>query len=462
MFDIKLVILYHMNVMIQLSDHFTYKRLLRFVASPILMMIFCSIYSVVDGLFVSNFVGQDAFTAVNLIYPFIMVLSAIGFMFGTGGTAIVSKTMGEGKDKLAKQYFTLIVVVAGICGVIVAGVGIILRRTVATWMGAEGVVLDLCADYGLILMLALPCFILQNMFQSFLSTAAKPTLGFVFTIASGVANMILDAVFVAWFKWGVKGAAVATAISQTIGGVAPLIYFCCKNSSKLRFAKFRWYGKVVLKACTNGFSELLGNISMSLVAMLYNKQLMRLVGDSGVDAYGVMSYVQFVFVAIYIGYCIGVTPIVGYNYGAQSKPELQNVFSKSLKLLTISSLAMVALGVGLAQPIAKIFVGYNDSLYQMTVDGMRLYSICYLFVGFNMFASCFFTALNNGVVSAVISFGRTLVFQVVCIYVLPIFLGLNGIWLSTVVAEALSLLLSIIMLTAFRNRYGYVRARNAN
>lgn len=458
-FDILAVLKYHRRVMIQLSDHFTYKRLLRFVASPVLMMVFCSIYSVVDGIFVSNFAGQDAFTAVNLIYPFIMALSAIGFMFGSGGTAIVSKTMGEGKGELAKKYFTLIVCVAAVCGIVFGALGMLLLRPFALWMGAEGEVLELGMSYGLILLGGLPFFMLQNMFQNFLSTAEKPVLGFIFTVASGVANIVLDALFVAVFKWGIVGAAVATIISQAIGSVAPLIYFSCKNSSKLRFTVTRWYGKVVLQACFNGSSELLSNVSASLVAILYNKQLMELVGDAGVDAYGVICYVQFVFAAIFIGYCIGVTPIVGYNFGAQNKDELQNVFSKSLKTISVVAVLMAAFGICLARPIASIFFSYNEQLYEMTVEGMRLFSVCYLFVGFNMFGSCFFTALNNGLISAILSIARTLVFQIVCIYALPAIWGLNGVWLATVVAEALSLVVTIILLIANRKKYGYVKLR---
>lgn len=427
------------------------------------MMIFCSIYSVVDGLFVSNFAGDDAFAALNLVFPFIMVLAAVGFMFGAGGTAIVSKTMGEGKLRLAHKYFTLIVAVAAATGIVLAAVGILVLEPVAVWMGASGedaALLPLCKRYGTIVLCALPFFMLQNMFQNFFTTAEKPKLGFVFTVASGVANMVLDALFVAAFNWGLTGAAVATAISQGIGGIAPIVYFSCKNSSKLRFERTRWYGKIVLKSCTNGLSELLGNIAMSLVSMLYNKQLIALVGKNGVNAYGVICYVQFVFVAIFIGYCIGVTPIVGFNFGAQNKAELQNVFSKSLKLLAVVAVSMLALGVGLAYPIAQIFVGYNAELCELTVRGMRLYSLCFLFAGFNMFGSCFFTALNNGLVSAILSFARTLVFQIVCIYVLPLFWGVDGIWLSTVVAELLSLVLTVVMFCAFKNRYGYVKKQS--
>ncbi len=447
--------------MIQLSDHFTYKRLLRFVASPILMMVFCSVYSVVDGLFVSNFVGQDAFTAVNLIYPFIMALSAIGFMFGSGGTAIVSKTMGEGKNQLAQKYFTLIVCVAAVSGIAVGGLGMLLLRPFALWMEAEGEVLELGISYGIILLCGLPFFMLQNMFQNFLSTAEKPLLGFVFTVASGVTNMILDALFVAVFKWGIVGAAVATAISQAVGSVAPIIYFSCKNSSKLHFSKPHWYGKVVLKTCTNGSSELLSNIAASFVAILYNKQLMGLVGDDGVDAYGVICYVQFVFAAIFIGYCIGITPIVGYNFGAQNKKEMQNVFSKSMVTIAVVSVLMSVSSISLARPIALIFFSYNADLCEMTVQGMRLFSVCYLFIGFNMFGSCFFTALNNGLISVILSMARTLVFQILCIYVLPLFWGLDGVWLATVVAEALSLAVTVAFLSAYRKKYGYVKLREA-
>lgn len=445
--------------MIQLSDRFTYKRLLRFVVSPILMMVVCSVYSVVDGLFVSNFVGENAFAALNLVFPYIMVLAAFGFMFGAGGTAIVSKTMGEGNDKLAKKYFTLIVIVAGCVGVVLAGVGIAALKPISVWLGASGKdadLLPLCIRYGTIILSVLPFFMLQNMFQSFFTTAEKPKLGFVFTLASGCTNIVLDALFVVGFKWGLTGAAVATALSQTVGGLAPIIYFSCKNSSKLRFEKPFWSGKIVFKACTNGSSELLGNIAMSLVSVLYNKQLMSLVGKDGVNAYGVIMYLQFIFVAIFIGYCIGVTPIIGYNYGAQNKKELQNVFKKSMVVISVVALSMVALGEGLAIPIAKIFVGYKQSLFDMTVKGTFIYSVCYLFIGFNMFGSCLFTALNNGLISAILSTARTLVFQIVCIYVLPLWLGLNGIWLSTVVAEGLTLALTVAMFAANNRRYGYV------
>lgn len=465
---------------VQLSDHFTYKRLLRFVLSPILMMIFTSIYSVVDGLFVSNFAGEKPFAALNFIYPVIMVLGAVGFMFGAGGTAIVSKTLGEGHRTHANRYFTLVVLVTAGCGVALGAAGIFAVPSIAHLMGARGEMLDNCVLYARIILIALPCFMLQNLFQSFFITAEKPLLGFMFTIGSGVANIALDALFVVGFKMGLKGAAIATAVSQTIGGLSPIIYFACKNGSLLRFSKPKWYGRIVAKSCVNGSSELVGNIAMSLVSMIYNVKLLEIAEHNGVSAFGVIMYVQFIFVAIFIGYCIGTAPIVGYNFGADNKAELQNVFRKSMIIIAVVAVGMIALSEGLADVIARLFFSGKlpkkdmtpeqiaefleqmEKLRQMTANGLRLYSICFLFAGFNMFCSSFFTALNNGLMSAISSFARTLVFQIACIFVLPIWLGLNGIWLSTVVAEALTLILSAVLLVANNKKYGYVPSKKAS
>ena len=443
---------------IQLSDHFTYKRLLRFVLAPIFMMIFTSIYSVVDGFFVSNFAGHDAFVAVNLIFPVIMILGSVGFMFGAGGTAIVSKTLGEGNKKLANEYFTLIVAVTFVVGV-TFGVGFYFALPpIVALIGGTGTQAQYAVIYSRILMAAIPFFMLQNLFQSFFITAEKPKLGFVFTVCSGVANMVLDALFIAVFKWGIVGAAVATAISQAVGGIAPVVYFACKNSSLLRFVKTKWYGRALLKACFNGSSELLGNIAMSLVSIIYNLQLFKIAGaeGDGVAAFGVIMYVQFVFIAMFIGYCLGVAPIVGYDFGAQNRKELQNIFKKSLIIIAVTSVVMTALATSLADAIAWVFLwGDTPELIPMTARGLRLYSICFLFSGFCMFCSSFFTALNNGLISAVVSFGRTLIFQIVCIYVLPLFLGLDGIWLATPVAEFLSVVLCLIMFLVNNKRYHY-------
>ena len=441
---------------IQLSDNFTYGKLLRFCAGPIFMMIFTSIYSVVDGIFVSNFAGEDPFVAINLIWPILMILGAVGFMFGAGGTAIVSKTLGEGDKRRANEYFTLVVMVTFVLGVALSMGFFFLLRPIAVLIGAEGAVLDNAVIYAQILMCAMPFFMLQNLFQSFFITAEKPTLGFIFTVGSGVTNMVLDALFIAVFKWGTVGAAVATALSQFVGGILPVIYFACKNNSLLRFVRTRFYGKAILKSCFNGSSELLGNIAMSLVSIIYNWQLLRLAGNAGVAAYGVIMYVSFVFIAIFIGYCIGVAPIVGYNYGAQNRTELQNIFRKSMIIIAVTGLLMCVLSMALAEPIAWIFVRHDRVLMAMTTRAMRLYSVCFLFSGFCMFCSSFFTALNNGLISAIVSFGRTLVFQIACIFLLPLILGLDGVWISTPIAEFVSVALSFAMFAANNKRYGYV------
>ena len=450
--------------------------------SPILMMIFTSVYSVVDGLFVSNFAGKTPFASLNFIYPVIMVLGAVGFMFGAGGTAIVSKTLGEGHKTHANRYFTLVVIVTAVCGVVLAVTGIFVVEPLARLMGADGEMVEgdmlyYCVLYARIILVALPFFMLQNLFQSFFITAEKPKLGFVFTIASGVTNIVLDALFVAVFKWGLAGAAAATAVSQAVGGIAPLIYFARQNGSLLRFTKTKWYGRIVAKSCVNGSSELLGNVAMSLVSMIYNAKLMQVAGEDGVSAFGVIMYVQFIFVAIFIGYCIGTAPIIGYNFGAQNCEELQNIFKKSMIIIAVVGVAMLALAEGLADVIAMLFfnrlmikdgmTAYEIAeierqiqvLRPMTANGLRLYSICFIFAGFNMFCSSMFTALNNGLISAISSFARTLVFQIGAIFVLPLFLGLNGIWLSTVAAEFLTLILSVVLFIANNKRYQYVKLR---
>lgn len=440
---------------IQLSDHFTYGRLIRFVIPSVAMMIFTSIYGVVDGLFISNFVGKTPFAAVNLIMPFTMILGAFGFMFGTGGTALVAKTLGEEKKELANQIFSMLIYFALAFGIVLAACGIVLAKPIALKMGAEGEMLRYCTTYARVVLLGLPFLMLQNMFQSFLITAEKPQIGLAVTIAAGVTNMVLDALFIAVFQWGVAGAAAATALSQCVGGVIPFVFFLRKNSSKLRLTKTRLMGKALLRSCTNGSSELVSNVSMSLVGMLYNMQLMKFAGENGVAAYGVIMYVNFIFIAIFLGYSFGTAPIAAYHYGARNTAELQNVLKKSLKLILGTGITLFAIAIAFSGVLAKIFVGYDAELYQMTVNGFRLYAFSFLLCGFNIYGSSFFTALNNGVVSAVISFMRTVVFEVASILILPIFFALNGIWCAISVAEIAALLLTAGCLIAFRKRYGY-------
>lgn len=440
---------------IQLSDHFTYLRLLRFVFPSIVMMVFTSIYGVVDGLFVSNYVGKTPFAAVNLIMPFLMIMGAIGFMFGTGGSAVVAQALGEGKPDKANQYFSMMVYVVTGCGIVLTLIGLLFLRPIAAAFGAAGEMLDNCVVYGRIILCAQTAFILQNVFQSFLVTAERPKLGLAITIAAGAANMILDFVFIAVFHWGIVGAAVATAVSQLVGGLVPLIYFYRPNTSRLKLVKTTVDARILLKTCTNGSSELMTTVSMSLVNILYNFQLMRYVGEDGIAAYGVIMYVSFIFAAIFIGYSIGSAPVVSYHYGAGNHEELKGLFRKSLCLIAIWSILLTAAAILTAQPLARIFVGYDAALTALTRRGFCLYSLSFLITGFNIFGSAFFTALGNGAVSAAISFLRTLVFQIAAVLILPLIFALDGIWFSIVAAELLALLITAICFMKYRGQYHY-------
>ncbi len=440
---------------ISLSDHFTFKKLIRFTFAPIVMMIFTSIYGVVDGYFVSNYVGKTPFAALNLIWPFIMVLGSIGFMFGTGGSALVAKTMGEGNSKKANEQFSFIVYVSIVLSVVFALISFVLMRPISVLLGAQGQLLDNCVVYGRILCLSVPFFVLQFEFQSFFVTAEKPKLGLYMTLVCGIANMILDWLFIAVFDLGLAGAAGATAISQFLGGVYPLVYFIRKNTSLLKLSKTRFNLWVLSRTCTNGMSELLSNISMSLVSMLYNAQLMNYIGEDGVAAYGVLMYVNLIFLSVFIGYCIGTAPIVSYNYGAQNHTELQSIFKKSITILCVSSIAMFALALILAKPLSVIFVGYDKNLLELTTKAFVYFSFSFLFASIPMYASAFFTALNNGLISATVSVLRTVVFQIAFVLILPLFLSVDGIWISLACAELCALIVAVIMLAIHKRKYRY-------
>ncbi|MBP3554139.1 MAG: MATE family efflux transporter [Clostridia bacterium] len=441
--------------MIKLSDHFSYRRLLRFTLPSIIMMIFTSIYGVVDGFFVSNFVGKTPFAAVNFIMPFLMILGTLGFMFGTGGSALVSKTMGEGEHEKANQLFSMIVYISIACGIVLSVFGILFIRPIASLLGAKGELLENCVLYGRIILIALTAFMLQMEFQSFFVAAEKPGLGLIATIASGVTNMVLDALFIAVFKWGLVGAAAATGLSQVVGGAIPLIYFFRPNSSLLRLGKMKFDGKALFKTCTNGSSELMSNVSMSLVSMLYNIQLMKYAGEDGVAAYGVLMYVNLVFLAVFIGYAIGTAPVIGYHYGADNHTELKSLLRKSFVIIGAFSVCMLALSISLAQPLSGMFVSYDKGLYDMTVRGFYIYSFSFLFAGVAIFGSSFFTALNNGLISALMSFLRTLVFQIAAVMLLPLVWELDGIWISIVVAEFMACVVTLILLALNKKRYQY-------
>ncbi len=441
--------------MIQISEHFTYKKLLRYALPTIIMMVFSSIYGVVDGFFVSNFANKTAFAAVNFIMPALMILGCFGFMFGTGASALIGKTMGEGDDKKANEIFSMVVVVSLILSAVLTALGIALMPAIATLLGADGQLHADCVLYGRIFVAGLPFYILQYEFQCLFPTAGKPHMGLWVTVAAGVTNMVLDALFVAVFRWGVAGAAVASAIGQAVGGGIPLVYFLCRNGSSLRLGKFRFDFKALWKTCGNGSSEFMSNVAFSLVGMLYNAQLMKYAGENGIAAYGVLMYVSMIFNAIFIGYSVGTAPIVSYHYGADNKPELKGLLKKSVIITSVVAVFMLASGELLAYPLSKIFVGYDAELLEMTGHAFRIYSLAFLLCGFSIYGSSFFTALGNGLISALIAFLRTLLFQVAAVIILPILWELDGIWWSIVVAEVMSVIVTSAFLLFNRKKYGY-------
>jgi len=440
---------------IQLSDHFGYRRLLRFTYPTILMLVFTGIYGVVDGLFVSNFVGKTAFAAVNLIMPFLMLPAAIAFMIGSGGTALVAKTMGEGDGERAKRLFTMMFWLTIIIGIVLTIVNLVVLKPVTIAFGAEGETLDYCMRYGRIIVLGSTTFLVQFLFQPFFVTAEKPMFGMWVTIIAGLTNMIGDAVLVWLLGWGVEGAAVASVLSQFVGGLIPVVYFARKNNSRLQLTHPEWDLHAIIKTCTNGSSEMVVNISISLVNILYNVKLMQMVGEDGVAAYGVIMYAGMIFIYIFIGYSVGLTPIVGFHFGAQNRDELHNLLKRSVVLMGVFGVVLTAAAEIFGRQVAQIFVGFDGMLWAMTTRALRIYSISFLIVPLNILASAYFTALNNGLVSAVISFTRMFVFQIAAILVLPLVLGIDGIWFATVVAELLALIVSVACFEVNRERYGY-------
>lgn len=440
---------------IQLSDHFSYSKLIKFTLPTIAMMIFTSIYGVVDGVFVSNCVGSDAFAAVNLIMPIIMILGSVGFMIGTGGSAIVSKTLGEGKKEKANEYFSMLVYLCVVSGVILSVIGIIFTGPIAVLLGAKGSIAKDCVTYGRTVFFMLTGLFLQNAFQSFLVVAEKPKLGLFVTLLAGFTNMFLDFLFVYVLRFGVFGAALATGISQFVGSVIPIVYFAGGKNNVLKLTKCRFNKDIIIKTCINGSSEMVTNMSMSLVNILYNMQLMKYIGTNGVVAYGIIMYVGFIFVGTYMGYAVGSAPVISYHYGAGNKDELKNLFKRSLTIIIVSSVVMTLIAEIIAGYLAGIFVSYDNNLLELTTEAIRIYAVSYLISGVNIFASSFFTALNNGVISAVISFMRMFVFQIVMILLLPVVLGISGIWTAVIAAEVLSVVISVMFLVKNRKKYSY-------
>lgn len=441
---------------IQLSDHFNYRKLLRFTMPTIIMMIFTSVYGIVDGIFVSNFTGKEPFTAINVVFPMLMAFASIGLMFGTGGSALVSKTLGEGNKVKANKIFSLLVYTIIVLGAALSTLGLIFLKPILSLIGATNETLEYCITYGQIMMIGLPAFLLQNAFQSFFTVAEKPHIGLTISVLAGITNILFDFLFIIPMNMGILGAAIATVMSAAVGGLTPIIYFAKKNSSPLRLTKTKFYGKELLRSAANGSSEMMTQLSSSLVNMLYNIQLVKYLGNDGIAAYGFIMYVNFIFIGTYIGFSIGSSSIVGYHYGAQNHEELKGLLKKGIVIIGITAVIMYSLAFLLSNPLATIFVGYDKDLLDLTVNGFRLFSLSFIFCGFNIFGSAFFTALNNGGMSALISFSRTLVLQIICILALPVIIGTNGIWLAVVIAEGLTIILTAALIIANRKKYKYM------
>lgn len=445
-----------MKAKIQLSDHFTYGKLLRFTLPSIVMMVFTSIYSVVDGFFISNFAGKTAFAALNLIWPFLMILGGMGFMIGTGGTALVSRYLGAGQKERARRYFSMLVEFTALLGLILTAIGLIFMEPIARFLGATEEMIPDCVLYGRIVIAFNVAFMFQNVFQSFLIAAEKPRLGLAATVSAGVTNMVLDALLVGVFRWGLAGAALATGLSQTVGAVIPLVFFLNReNGSALHFSFTPMEAHPLLQACGNGASELMSNISGSIAAMVYNFQLLKFLGEDGVSAYGVIMYVGFIFVAIFVGYSIGSAPIISFHFGAENREELKNMFRKSYLLMAVWGIAMALAAYLLAGPLAKLFVGYDRQLCELTVHAMGLHCLAFLFTGANIFTSSLFTALNDGTVSAAVSFARSMVLQIATVLLLPGLMGPDGLWLAALATDTCALVIDICVLGGNRKKYGY-------
>lgn len=444
-----------MSKVISLSDHFTTRRLLRYTLPTIVMMVFTSIYGVVDGVFISNFVGKTPFAAINLIYPPMMIIGSIGFMMGAGGSALVAKILGEGNPQKANRTFSLITYTTIVVGVIISAIALLMLRKIAIWLGAEGEMLEYCIRYGRILIPALPFFLLQGMFQPFMVVAERPSLGLVISLAAGCTNILFDYLLIIPCGLGLEGAAIATSLSQMVAGVVPLVYFGCRNKSPLSLGRTRWDGKALLKTCTNGSSEMATNISSSIVIMLYNYQLLRYIGEDGVAAYGVIGYVLFIFIAIFLGYSTGSAPIVSYNYGAQNWSELRGVVRRSARIILFMSVGLTMVAEVLSGPLSRLFVGYDAELFELTRRALRIYSISFLLCGTNIYVSSLFTALNNGLISAVTSFSRSLLFECGAVLIIPVVFGIDGIWWAITVAEGAALIMSVVFVARYRHRYHY-------
>lgn len=429
--------------------------ILKFTFPTIIMMVFMSLYTMVDGVFVSNLIGENALSAVNIVYPVSSIIIAISIMFATGGGAIIARNMGEGKDDEAKKNFSLIVATGIVIGVVMIGLGLIFIRPIIEVMGATPVLYDYCHDYLKMLILFAPFAVLQMLFQFFFVTAGKPKIGLFVIVAGGVANVILDYVFIVPVGMGIAGAALATGIGYSIPAIFGLIYFTIHRKGSLYFVKPKWNTKVLIQSCLNGSSEMVTNLATAITTFLFNIVMLKYLGENGIAAITIVLYAQFLLTSIYLGFSSGVAPVFSYNYGVQDKVQLKKLFKISFGFVIVTSVVTFLVSLLLSTSIVKVFVNEQSVVFELAKHGFLLFSICYLFIGINIFASSMFTAFSNGKVSAIISFLRTFGFIIIAIVFLPRLIGANGVWLAIPVAEILTLIVSAIYLIKGRKIYHY-------
>ena len=438
-----------------LDKDIDFKFLIKFSLPSIIMMVFLSVYTIVDGVFISKLVGTDALSAVNIVYPVIALLMAISTMIGTGGNAIVSRKLGEGKTEEARKDFSTLVYTVIFLGVTLSILSYLFLKPIIIFLGANAAIYEYCDIYAKIMLIFTPALLLAMMFKILLVTAGQGHLGLILTVLGGVVNMILDYVFISTFNMGIAGAALATGIGYCITGLCGLVYFIFARKNVLHLVKPHFHADLLKETCINGSSEMVSTLSGSIITLVFNNILMRMAGVDGVAAITVILYLQMLLAAVYMGYAMGISPLLGYNYGKKDEMNLKSIFKISIITISIISGAVLMFGVFKAGSLAALFTHRGTNVYILAESGLRLFSVSFLFSGINIFASSMFTALSNGKVSAIISFVRTLAFQLICLYTLPTFLGINGVWLAIPVAELLSLVVSIYFIRKYRNEYKY-------
>lgn len=423
-----------------INQDITPAGLLKFAAPSIVMMVFMSLYTIVDGIFVSRFLGSNALSSLNIVYPVISVAIALSTMLGTGGSAIISKYLGEGKNERAREALTQFVVLTLLLSFVLLILSEMFLTPISRLLGASDVLLADCRLYLGASMLFAPACMLQAVFQSFLVTAGRPGLGLLLMTGAGICNMILDYVLIVPCQMGIAGAALATGIGQCIPAVCGLCFFLFTRQD-LRFCRFTFSAKEILDACYNGSSEMVSQLSNAVITFLFNIVMMSLAGEHGVAAITILLYGQFLFNAVYLGFSIGISPVIGFQYGAGDRTKLRKIYRISFLSVAISSVVIVAAAICFSPTIVAIFTK-DQRTFELASVGFRLFAVNFLFSGINITSSGFFTALSNGKVSALISFSRTLVFIVISLLILPRILGITGAWIAIPVAEFLTLLIS--------------------